>query len=82
LLVDQNSRRSSLSLPRSGVVVDHVAADAAVLGQGARLRHNGLRGQHAADRREERVAVQEFQGTLSCSTASIVARRLIRRPSA
>jgi AcrR family transcriptional regulator len=44
-----------------GVVVQHQAADAAILGQRARLRLYGLRGEHAPDRAQQRVPVQQFQ---------------------
>src|SRR5690606_23055780 len=44
-----------------GVVVEHEAADAAVLGEGARLRLDLLGGEHAGDGREQRVAVHELE---------------------
>lgn len=43
------------------VVVQGDAADTAVLGQHPGLRLDLLRGKHAAHRRQQRVAVQQFQ---------------------
>src|SRR5690606_8915911 len=43
------------------VVVEHDAADAAVLGERARLRLDLLRGEHARDGRDARVAVEQLE---------------------
>jgi hypothetical protein len=44
-----------------GVVVQHDAADAPVLGQGAGLRFDLLSGEHAPHGNQQRVAVQQLQ---------------------